>query len=432
MTDALLGLKNSFVYDETSIEHINKSIKNLTIMSQRKKSYSLNISVPSSPIAKFSSFRDNSKCSSDTTASQWKQTSGSFHGIGLGTPTNQLRQSHTTSQRESPMFNISSVRKNIPFDVLTDSTNIKLLLIGDAGIGKTAMILSYSNEFPTMSQLSALPKENKKLDKMKTIEKRKRYSLNDYEELFSQDRGINSEKQDELVIDTKTTIGIDIKSKLVNIDNRFFKVIMWDTAGQERYRNAMIPSLYKGSHGILLSYDICNFESFENCLNHWLLEAVRNINDIRRTRFYLIGNKIDIYKEREVNHDDVLNFINKIKSEYGINISGNFEVSCKWQNVVERTFNIVIKDLVEHGCYEDDKEFMVFKDKDERKEDQSNRFTVYNREKGIEMSDGKSSTMIHRQRHEQLHNEFYNKRTNTIDITNPLNNNIDSRSSCCM
>lgn len=153
------------------------------------------------------------------------------------------------------------------------------------------MILSYSNELPTRSQLwqkesilattetnlkkktatkSRIP-QNKNLQKLKTIGKRKRYSLNDYEELFHRspstshqmikeepDNQKDSQDPDEIVIDTKTTIGIDIKTSLINIDNRFFKVIMWDTAGQERYRNAMIPSLYKGSNGIILTYDICD------------------------------------------------------------------------------------------------------------------------------------------------------------------------------
>lgn len=241
----------------------------------------------------------------------------------------------------------------LSLDSLTDSSNIKLLLIGDAGVGKTAMILSYCNELPRRDGLTQKQDTNKSWQaKVKNIEKKKRYSLNDFE-------GVSLGDESDFVINTSSTIGIDIKTNLVSIDNRFFKVIMWDTAGQERYRNAMISSLYKGSNGIILSYDICDFNSFQNCLNYWFLESIKNIPDLRKTHFYLVGNKLDLYGERKVMHDDVLFYISKLENDYGVKIAGNFEVSCKWENVVERTFNIIIKDLVEGGCYEDDRELRV-------------------------------------------------------------------------
>ncbi|CDO95415.1 unnamed protein product [Kluyveromyces dobzhanskii CBS 2104] len=279
--------------------------------------------------------------------------------LGLG-----LNNSNGTGQQSRhSFFRINSGDdRNISFDSLTDSSNIKLLLIGDAGVGKTAMILSYCNELSRVSTHALKNNvdrttENRnatksELNRVKNIAKRKRYSLNDFENSHTTD-------DSDFEINTTSTIGIDIKTNLVNIDNRFFRVIMWDTAGQERYRNAMISSLYKGSNGVILSYDICDFNSFLNCLNFWLVESIENISDLSKTRFYLVGNKLDLYKERNVTHEDVLNFISRIEKDYNINICGNFEVSCKWENVVERTFNIIIKDLVESGCYEDDRELRV-------------------------------------------------------------------------
>ena len=41
---------------------------------------------------------------------------------------------------------------------------------------------------------------------------------------------------------------------------------IWDTAGQERFRN-VISSYFKGSHGIILLYDITNRDSFKNLEN---------------------------------------------------------------------------------------------------------------------------------------------------------------------
>lgn len=352
-----------------------------------RKRYSINFSAPASPISPSLPLFQPPSTNRNPSPNTDYFVAPPATAIADATLTHPSGPIRSRSLRQSSFFRLSpEEQRNVSLDSLTDSSNLNLLLIGDAGVGKTAMILSYSNELPTRSQLwqkesilattetnlkkktATKPRipQNKNLQKLKTIGKRKRYSLNDYEELFHQspstshqmikeepDDQRDSQDPDEIVIDTKTTIGIDIKTSLINIDNRFFKVIMWDTAGQERYRNAMIPSLYKGSNGIILTYDICDRASFDSCLNHWLREAIQNCKDLGKTRFYLVGNKIDLYKNRKITHTDVLNFISSVESRYDVQISGNFEVSCKWLHVAERTFNMIIKDLVEHGCYEE-------------------------------------------------------------------------------
>jgi small GTP-binding protein len=40
------------------------------------------------------------------------------------------------------------------------------------------------------------------------------------------------------------TIGVDFKTKIVNIDGVNFKLAIWDTAGQERFRT-LTPSYYR-------------------------------------------------------------------------------------------------------------------------------------------------------------------------------------------
>ena len=62
--------------------------------------------------------------------------------------------------------------------------------------------------------------------------------------------------------DLKVTM-VDFKIKNFLINNELIKLHIWDTAGQERYR-ALISNYFKGTHGIILVFDICNKKSFES------------------------------------------------------------------------------------------------------------------------------------------------------------------------
>ncbi|SCU98666.1 LAFA_0G19460g1_1 [Lachancea sp. 'fantastica'] len=425
----------------------------------RQKRYSINFSAPASPISpsvsRFPSetlgglSQGTRPCSSRTQSAR----PSSAYGLDLG-------RSHSQRSASSKSFyRVRADQQNISLDSLTDSSSIKLLLIGDAAVGKTAMILSYCNELPTRSQATIIkkgssprypaqiPQRNKRLQNLKTIDKRKRYSLNDYEELFnstvptmkspsiSEETQLDSAKGEgadpnEIIIDTRSTIGVDIRTNVVNIDNRYFKVTMWDTAGQERYRNAMIPSLYKGSHGVLLSYDICNKRSFEQCLDYWLEEVLNCCSQDQSMRIYLVGNKIDLYKVRQVTHEDVLQFIDRAKQKFGVKIAGNFEVSCKWHQVVERTFNIIIKDLVEQGCYENDNTV-----KEESPESDQGPSCGSGHPGGTTPwteTERRGSTIIRRRATESVR-ERSKEKAHTVDLTKPQD--TDSRtggSRCCV
>ncbi len=92
------------------------------------------------------------------------------------------------------------------------------------------------------------------------------------------------------------TIGVDFKIKNVNINNHSIKLNIWDTAGQERFKN-ITATYYKGGHGIIVVYDITDRNSFNNVTN-WINEIKQQASPsvIR----YLIGNKCDLEEEREV------------------------------------------------------------------------------------------------------------------------------------
>lgn len=93
------------------------------------------------------------------------------------------------------------------------------------------------------------------------------------------------------------TVGFDYKSKIIKLPNSKKKVKMqiWDTAGQERYM-AINKNLFQRVQGIILMYDLTNRESFEH-ISNWL-------NMIKQTvpnkPLILVANKLDIADEKRI------------------------------------------------------------------------------------------------------------------------------------
>lgn len=91
--------------------------------------------------------------------------------------------------------------------------------------------------------------------------------------------------------DQTLTIGVDFKTKKLDIDGSIIKLAIWDTAGQERFRT-LTPSYYRDAQGAILVYDVNNAASFTK-LENWLNEL-----DTYSTRSnivkMIVGNKIDM------------------------------------------------------------------------------------------------------------------------------------------
>ena len=58
-----------------------------------------------------------------------------------------------------------------------------------------------------------------------------------------------------------STVGIDFKVKTVVVQDKKVKLQIWDTAGQERFRS-ITHAYYRGAMGFLLMFDITNNDSF--------------------------------------------------------------------------------------------------------------------------------------------------------------------------
>ncbi|XP_068604692.1 ras-related protein Rab-18 [Brachionichthys hirsutus] len=165
-------------------------------------------------------------------------------------------------------------------DVLT---TLKLLIIGESGVGKSSLLLRFTDD------------------------------------TFDPDQ--------------TATIGVDFKVKTLSIDGNSAKLAIWDTAGQERFRT-LTPSYYRGAQGVTLVYDVTRRETFAK-LDNWLneLETYTTRNDIVKM---LVGNKID-KDDREVDRNEGLKFARK-HSMLFIEASAKTKdgVQCAFEELVEK------------------------------------------------------------------------------------------------
>ncbi|OWF56237.1 ras-related protein Rab-43-like [Mizuhopecten yessoensis] len=93
-----------------------------------------------------------------------------------------------------------------------------------------------------------------------------------------------------------STIGVDFTMKTMQIDGKLIKLQIWDTAGQERFRT-ITQSYYRSANGVILSYDITKKASFEN-VSRWIEDVKRYAGT--NTVQCLIGTKSDLEHLREV------------------------------------------------------------------------------------------------------------------------------------
>lgn len=94
--------------------------------------------------------------------------------------------------------------------------------------------------------------------------------------------------------DQKSTIGVDLKMKMMNLRKKTLKLTIWDTAGQERFRT-LVNAYYRGAHGIILVYDVTRPETFTN-IQTWLNEVDLYSTNSDAVRM-LVANKIDLVSE---------------------------------------------------------------------------------------------------------------------------------------
>uniref|UniRef100_A0A3B3V6T4 Calcium release activated channel regulator 2A n=1 Tax=Poecilia latipinna TaxID=48699 RepID=A0A3B3V6T4_9TELE len=99
---------------------------------------------------------------------------------------------------------------------------------------------------------------------------------------------------------TTATVGIDYSVKTLTLDNMQIAMQLWDTAGQERFRS-MTKQFFRKADGVVLLYDVTVAESFA-AVRPWLLNVQEAAGE--SIPILLLGNKMDMTREREVSFKD--------------------------------------------------------------------------------------------------------------------------------
>ena len=193
--------------------------------------------------------------------------------------------------RDDVIHGFSDIDNSHTDDSLSEESKneetIKIIILGDSKVGKTSFII--------------------------------RFTKNKFDETYL------------------ATIGVDYKDRIINIENKLYKLMYYDTAGEEKYKS--IPKNYiKNMQGIILMYDITNKLSFDS-----IIDWISDVKEIKGENFpmILVGNKIDLNESREVTEEMGYELAEKNQIEF-------FETSNKdGTNIQEAGLEIVYKILSE-------------------------------------------------------------------------------------
>ncbi|KAM3141938.1 hypothetical protein pb186bvf_006024 [Paramecium bursaria] len=145
-------------------------------------------------------------------------------------------------------------------------------------------------------------------------------------------------------VNEKSTCGAAFQTKICIYENSKFTFQVsndyifqiWDTAGQEKYQS-LISLYYKDAQVALLVFDITDPKSFER-INIW-------VNDLRDRKdeliMILVGNKSDLTGYQQVGYDQIKSYADSQNCEFRI-------VSAKTNEGIQDLFQFVAQKVQNH------------------------------------------------------------------------------------
>ena len=131
---------------------------------------------------------------------------------------------------------------------------------------------------------------------------------------------------------SSSNLTASFSEKKIEINKTQYNLKIWDTAGQEKFRS--LNTLFiKDSQICILVYDITNRASFEE-LNFWKKQVTDLLGD--KPLIAVVGNKIDLYENEEISDEEGEEYAKSNGIEFGL-------TSAKTE---PRSFEKFVKDLV--------------------------------------------------------------------------------------
>jgi len=163
----------------------------------------------------------------------------------------------------------------------------KNIIIGDPGVGKTSMVLQFTNQ---AFRISYIP-----------------------------------------------TIGANITEKSVFLHDTEFKMILWDLAGQTKFQKIR-SHFYVGTQFVILVFDLTKLASFRN-IKRWYSDVKNNISNFNEIEVLLCGNKCDLKEEIKIPREKALSLATELNIEY-------LETSAKSGKNINKIFVNMINNMI--------------------------------------------------------------------------------------
>ena len=139
------------------------------------------------------------------------------------------------------------------------------------------------------------------------------------------------------------TMGLNITQKRFHVQGDSVELVLWDIGGQTKFE-AIRKQFYEAASAFILIYDVTKPISFAH-ISNWHQDIYKHFVQNPQIEGYLIGNKIDLIKERVVSQSDAIRLAKALNVEY-------FETSALTGENIENCFNNLAYRLIDTH-YED-------------------------------------------------------------------------------